>query len=558
MKISLGKVCILVCLTVAASELLAMPVPRKKCIAFGWEHGFITPIQLLANADKFKGTAIDGIGIYLMATNRAGMAIGSRGFMSGPEWDLEAFKSQLPILKKLAKTDHFRDSFIKCFDAPRTRISWTDNAAWARIAHNMGVVGQISRITGLRGINVDPEDYHGQKQYETVPGDPPYDDLVKLARKRGREVFGALFKEQPEARVLFFWFLTAKQEYFKVKDPAESVRQSKDLWPAFADGIMDVLPSAARIIDGTEYYDLEYATRDFQVWACNQRMLAPKLLSPENRAKHALQVQVSFAHYLDLYVNPESGWHMGPVSGSREEHFRRNYAESFKLADEYIWLWGEKRPTVHWDNASVSSTITKEKTWEESLPGLYSGMMALHDADFGLRRRKAELEAKGELKDLNSNPECNSDEQSRHGGLPQPYGVYTKGRKAICKLDATAGDGGGHCISVTNFNANTCVTLHFKDVQPGDAFAVSCRMKSADPGGTVGWKGANQKWNWGLGKESLHFSPPDANGWRTGEALFVVPGNAFGMGVTLSPVAHHKSRMDETVYIDNVHVWKLW
>ena len=89
MKISLGKVCILVCLTVAASELLAMPVTRKKCIAFGWEHGFITPTQLLANADKFKGTAIDGIGIYLMATNRAGMAIGSRGFMSGPEWENE-------------------------------------------------------------------------------------------------------------------------------------------------------------------------------------------------------------------------------------------------------------------------------------------------------------------------------------------------------------------------------------------------------------------------------------------------------------------------------------
>ena len=45
---------------------------RKKCISFGWEYGCLTPAQLLANAEKFKDTAIDGVGIYLMATNRTG------------------------------------------------------------------------------------------------------------------------------------------------------------------------------------------------------------------------------------------------------------------------------------------------------------------------------------------------------------------------------------------------------------------------------------------------------------------------------------------------------
>ena len=502
MNTSFLKINVLVYLSVAVYELLAIPIPRKKCIAFGWEFGSLTPEQILANAGKFKGTAIDGVGIYLMATNRAGQAIGSRGFTSGPEWDFEAFASQLPALRKMATTPHLRHSFLKCFDAPRKRLSWLDDAAWARIGRNMGIVGRLSRETGLTGINSDPEDYHGQNQYKPVEGEPTYDELVKIVRRRGREVFGPLFREQPEARVLFYWFLTFEKAYFNVSDPRALAHERKDLWPAFADGIMDVLPPTARIIDGTEYYDLEYATRDFQTWACNQRMFAPKLLSPENRTKHALQVQVSFAHYLDLYVNPDSGWHMGPVSGSRVEHFRRNYAESFKLADEYIWLWGEKRPTVKWDNASVSSTITNEKTWAESLPGMYSGMMALHDADFGLRRRKAELEAEGELKELNANPECNPDEQSRKGGLPQPYGVYIKGGKAICKLEATAGDGGGHCISVTNFNANTCVTLHFKDVQPGDAFAVSCRMKSLDPGGLLDGREPTKSGTGALAKNS--------------------------------------------------------
>ena len=532
---------------------------RKKCIAFGWEYGFVTPEQLLDNAAKFKDTAIDGVGIYLMATNRAGRPIASRGFTSGPEWDFEAFKSQLPALRKIAKTDHLKDSFLKCFDAPRKRISWLDDAAWARIGRNMGVVGRISRETGLKGINSDPEDYHHQEQYKPVPGDPPYDELIKIVRRRGQEVFGPLFREQPEARVLFYWFLTANLEYFKEKDPAAAARRNNDLWPAFADGIMDVLPPRARIVDGYEYYDCEYSTRDFHVGACTQRQLAPLLLSPENRAKHAIQVQVSFAHYLDLYVNPESKWHMGPVSGSRVEHFRRNYADSFKLADEYIWLWGEWRPTVRWENAKVSKDILKEKTWEESLPGMYEGMLSMHDADYGLRRRKATLEAKGELKDMNSNPECSPDEKSKKGGLPLPYGSYSSGGgKPVFRLDENAGEGGSSCISITGFNRSTCVTLSFKDIQSGDAFAISCRMKGGDPCATVGWKNEKQAWNWGLGKEHLTFSPPDKDGWRTGEAYFVAPGNAFGMGVTFTPNKNYKGKMDGTVYLDNVHVWKLW
>ena len=86
----------------AASAVSRADTPRKKCIAFGWEFRFITPQQMLANAEKFKDTAIDGVGIYLMATNRAGQAICSAGFTSGPEWDIEAFEDQIPALRKLA------------------------------------------------------------------------------------------------------------------------------------------------------------------------------------------------------------------------------------------------------------------------------------------------------------------------------------------------------------------------------------------------------------------------------------------------------------------------
>ncbi len=545
---------VILAVAVCSATALHAEVQGKKCISFGWEYGRLTPEQLLANADKFKGTAIDGVGIYLRATNRAGKVIGTSGFMTNPEWDIEAFKDQIPVLRKIARTEHLGESFLKCFGAPTKRVPWTDDAAWARIARNMGVVGRLSRETGLKGINSDPEDYHNQRQYERVKEDPPYGELVKIVRRRGREVFGALFREQPEARVLFYWFLTMYRQYFECRDPSAAARGKRDLWIAFADGIMDVLPPTARIIDGNEnsyYYD--YAKREFYVSACDQRLVAPKLLSPENRAKHAAQVQVGFALYLDMYVNEAGAHHYkGPVLGSRLEHFRRDCADAFKLADEYVWLWGEKHPTIRWENASISPSIRDNTTWAEALPGLYQAMQECDDPSSGFRSRKAELAAKGELKDMVSNPECRPDDQSAKGRLPRPYTIYSGKGKPVFRLADGVGDGDASCIAVSGVK-DGCVLVNFKDRKPHEMYAVSCRMKGSMPKAYVGWKDS-KGWRWDLGTKWLNFSEPDASGWQTVEAFSGVPEEATLVSYGLCP----KMDDDETVFIDNVHVWQLW
>ena len=498
----------------AASAVSRADTPRKKCIAFGWEFRFITPQQMLANAEKFKDTAIDGVGIYLMATNRAGQAICSAGFTSGPEWDIEAFEDQIPALRKLAETDHFRDSFLKCFDAPRKRIAWQDDAAWARIARNMGVVGRLSRLTGIRGINSDPEDYHRQDQYRRVDGEPPYDELTTIARRRGREVFGPLFREQPEARVLFYWFLTSEKSYFETPDPRAAAREKGDLWPAFADGILDALPPTARIIDGDEHaYSSDYAQRGFHVSACNQRLFAPLLLSPENRAKHALQVQTSFGLYLDMYVNDGGAWYFGPVNGSRVEHFRRNYSDAFKLADEYVWLWGERLPTVHWEGAHVNPSVNTERTWAEALPDLYMPMLALHDADWGLRRRKAALAAAGRL--VERSPDTGRFEME--------------------------------CAK------NGSILFAETDVSAGDTFAVSLKVRDDGAKAHVSWQDADGNWLWGLGSTWVPFAQPDSDGWRAGEVFVEAPMGARRLAIGLSAGSPEGS----VVPVDALHVWKL-
>ena len=528
--------------------------PRKKCISFGWEYGRLTPEQLLANADKFKGTVVDGVGIYLRATNRVGKAIGTYGFMTNPEWDIEAFAAQMPVLRKIAQTEHLSESFLKCFSAPTKRVPWTDDVAWARMAHNMGVVGRLSRETGLKGINSDTEDYHKQKQYERVKDDPPYDELVKIVRQRGREVFGALFKEQPEARVLFYWFLTFRKAYFDNPDPLSLARRKGDLWPAFADGIMDVLPPTARIIDGDEHaYSYCYDKHEYHVSACNQKMFAPLLLSPENRAKHAAQVQVSFGIYLDMYVNEGPAWYKGPVCGSRLEHLRRDCADAFKLADEYVWLWGEKHPTIHWENATLPTSVKSRDAWADVLPGLYEAMRARDDATFLFSQRKNELAAKGLLKDMIGNPECRPDDQLANGRLPRPYTTYAGKGNPVFRLADGVGDGDASCIAVSGLK-DGAILVNFSGRQPHELYAVSCRMKGGTPKAYVGWKDADGKWAWHLGTKWLEFSPPDGLGWQTGEAFVEVPEGAKGFAFGFCP------EMDggETVFIDNVHVWKLW
>lgn len=550
-KFALPVLCVVVALVVATAFADS---PRKKCISFGWEYGRLTPEQILANADKFKGTVVDGVGIYLRATNRAGKAIGTYGFMTNPEWDIEAFAAQIPALRKIAHTEHLSESFLKCFSAPTKRVPWTDDAAWARIAHNMGVVGRLSRETGLKGINSDTEDYHKQKQYERVKDDPPYDELVKIVRRRGREVFGALFREQPEARVLFYWFLTFRTAYFDTPDPLALAKRKGDLWPAFADGIMDVLPPTARIIDGDEHaYSYLYDRHDYHVSACNQRMFAPLLLSPENRAKHAAQVQVSFGIYLDMYINPGPVWYKGPVCDSRLEHFRRDCADAFKLADEYVWLWGEKHPTIHWENVTTSPSVKSKETWAEVLPGLYEAMRARDDATFLFRQRKDDLAAKGQLKDMIENPECRPDDQSAMGKLPRPYTTYAGKGNPVFRLAEGVGDGDTSCIAVSGLK-DGAILVNLGKANAQEMFAVSCRMKGTMPKAYVGWKDADGKWAWHLGTKWLEFSSPDGSGWQTGEAFVEVPEGAKGFSLGFCP----EMEDGETVFIDNVHVWKLW
>ena len=532
---------------------------QKKYVSFGWEYRSLTPAMILANAEKFKDTAIDGIGVYINATNSLGRTL--KFVTSGEVWEREAFRDQMDDFRRIAKTPHLSESFFVGFHAPEKRYSWTDDAAWDNLENSMAVLGWLTRESGLKGVNCDLEDYHNQRQYERLPGDPEWDELVKIVRKRGAQTFGAFFRECPNAKVLFYYCLTIHTDYFTSPDVRALMRKREDLTPAFIDGILDVMPETARFIDGDEgSYWASAERRDFHSIYVKQRSVCPQLLSPENRAKYLRLTQASFALYYDMYVNEKKDgiWYFPPTGGSRLETFRRNLLDATRLADEYVWFWGEKNPTIHWENATIEKRVKNmTATWNEAIPGLTEAMLCCKDPDWGLERRMKSLEEKGALVNLVANPECAGEGEE----IPSPYWKWSrkddKGVKIF--LDQTTGCGTAPSLSIKGGfirpYGTACIgTKSIDGLSQGEMFGVVFAGKGRCCAGV----------RFSSGGQMAHFSDaisifeskPLKDGWSRYSGVVVVPPGVDALHVLLSSYSTFDGQ--DQAWFDDIQVYKLW
>ena len=79
-----------------------------------------------------------------------------------------------------------------------------------------------------------------------------------MARKRGREIFGEVFRVYPDVVILSLWLFSWDIADVRSNNPVLSARSTGNLWPAFVNGILDVLPSTALLVDGNEWaYQIE-------------------------------------------------------------------------------------------------------------------------------------------------------------------------------------------------------------------------------------------------------------------------------------------------------------
>ena len=477
-----------------------------KCIAHGWDLLHVTLEEVLANAEKFDRTALDGVTLMIDMDVKDGRHITHSHAMTDGRWPRGELAARLPILRAIAAHRSLRESFLSSWWEPAKRLDWRDDRAWSDFAANMGTLAYLAKEGGLPGILVDNEDYPKAHQYEWNPiADGTYAETVALARQRGREVFGAIFKEYPSITFLSFWLYaetTGARKYFDAESPRAMARRQGDLWQAFLDGMLDVMPAEARIIDGDEGAYFYSATRgDFYRSAAKQRKMAPRLVSPENAAKCRSQLLVGFGLYIDSYVKPEGNrYYIGPIEGSRLRHFGLNLAQAGNAADGYVWLYGEKHSWIDWEGVK-DHRWEKCGSWDLALGGFTETALDAKEP----RRRLARLVAAGE--------NLIASGFTTYAADPKATGAFSES-----ELVATGPLRGSFLVDV-------------KEVRPGERYVFSARGTGNHCYALVCWT-KDGTWNWEVPTMSVEFLPC-GEGLLHGLREVTVPKGVNGMRVQL-------------------------
>jgi len=478
---------------VALEGLAAIGRIQKKVIVDSWET-FFAPIEtVLENADKFSELPIDGITVKLFDVPLAagGKITGSSLFMD-PMWTKADLAPKTEVLRQIVAKPHLGHSLLAVNFQPRKHTSITNDAAWALMANNMRVAAWTAKQGGLKGIRIDNEDYWHQVPFFLLPEDgADYETAAKLARQRGREVFSGVFQEFPDIELMFFWIFSLEPEYASAQDPASMAAQRGDLWLPFVNGILDVCPLTAKLIDGDEHA-YHHQGSLFAASARRIRHDFLALVEPENRQKYSAVISTSFGLYLDMYINPvlnakgnPNWWAFGPKNGSRVNHFAQNLELALDSADDLVWLYGEKRSVIPWGPVKPYregyAPAYTNGTWEASLPGFNEVVRRARD----------------------------------------PFGTLLP---KLPELEQT----GSNCVTVAAEDDSKSethrMTARALNVKPGSWYAVVAELKGASAYCEI-YQAQNDKINWNVAVHRAAFSPRDAEGWMKATALVHVPEN---------------------------------
>ncbi len=503
----------------------ASSAETKKFIYASWEIGDVTPEEILAHADQFDKTACDGLSLGLRAILPGAAFNNSRHVMEEPRWLDSEIDALLPVYQELTKHPSMKHCFASVNTAPRKeRLAWTNDAAWALYADNMRANARFAKLAGFEGVLTDFEDYWHKKQFRWMEGDPDWEETKKIARRRGAEVFGAVFGAYPDAAILTFQLLTTDTEYPRQRNPRLHMEEKRDLWPAFVNGILDVLPPGAKLIDGNESfgYTARASRNDFYKSVRDQISGVLPLVEPENRAKYRTQLSISFGLYVDAYACPtNSPWYLEPVRGKRIYHFEDNLRQACEAADEYIWFWGEKGFWIDWP-----ADLKDGKDWKGFKDMTWRG--------------KYFEGGWGRIKPWNETLDGNFDLMTR--GVKEPYRCVQE-EYARQKADGSFKDlAADKPLNVaTNGGASTFIRSRF---ETDGWYGVKVKGRGEIVRGNIYFQ-SHGSWRWKLGSFRIDFAPPDAEGWRDGAALVRIPGDATDLYILLDAGKEEKVRKVE-------------
>lgn len=536
----------------------------KKFVLFGFEFNRTIPGKgvpaavFRETAPRFRDAGIDGVGLYLMKRETPDGRKLRYPMNDDFAWRYEDFAEDIPVYRKAFEENGLKYNFLKTFfHAPTKHIAWDDDAAWARVTDTMRALARVAKDAGFKGLCVDHEDYHRSSQFARRPSEPPFDALVPMVRTRARQVFTAVFEEFPDAELFFYWFLGWRDRLFTCRDTEGALRDAGELWPAFANGILDALPPDGKIVDADEwaYYHEEkaYFARSYNF----RRTAVLGMVAPENRDKYRLQTSMGFGLYTDMYLVPtNSAFYRAPADGSRMKKFAGLIAAAADAADEYVWFWNEKVQWVKW-TTSAKRYAYADTCLEDFLPGLRAVCDAARSADGFVSRRERELAVKGLLTNLVGSAAWKYPKGMPASGLhlsykgenvPKPWYFWRPGAvsNGVAGVHVGGGVDKGATALVARGMKHGSFTYTIKNASPGDYYVIKGAAKGpASVNITPHSSKGKIKWWDEMGKIYVApFGRPDADGWKRTETILRIPDGVDSMRVNFG--WRHNSDDEET------------
>ena len=430
--------------------------PRKKLIDMSWSNPSIT--YLTANLERMEKEApIDGITLRLegeKVENGKKIKVYSHNTITKDKFKYEYFAKDIAALKKL-KFKRFTDNFLYTTMTPAKNMDWFDDAYWDSICSNYALLARISREAKLTGIVFDSEEYGGR-----IWGNYKGSDRAKAvtkARQRGQEWGKAVFKENPEVKILCLFFFS--HGTFIMGDAEAST-----LIHSFYNGVLDVMPPTATIIDGHEYFGYFGKNRNCFVqlrYDVDHTFLAR--VSANNYKKYRNQVQLAAPLYIDALtgVNASFNRYLVPeiANQPKVDFIRQVLWNAMDVSDEYVWFYSERG--CWWDK----STHPKVKgSWEKQVPGINAALQEL-SAISALDLNKA--------KNLLIIPQLNKDPATKE---PGKWNFWCQNNKDPKKQSGWK-DGK---VYITGPQTNSCAN-QLVEVKPGKTYLFKVEARPRSP-----------------------------------------------------------------------------
>lgn len=563
-----------------SSEPLS-PAIRKKIIEFGWDNP--TPEYLDQNLEQIEMyVPHDGIGIKVQKniTLPDGKRTSSQyyNFTKIP-FQREWYEADIEHLKKVhARAGHLKYNFLNTSASSFTgEFDLFDDEFWGVVCDKFAIFAWVAKQGGCKGICLDLEDYGNQQVWSYRPScGHSFQEAWEKARFRGRQWMNAVAGEYPDITLFFYFWLDLFLGYADDSPDRFARLEScpNGLLAAFMNGIYDVLPSEAKIVDGMEAYGYDAHTlTDYHRMLALRKERFPKLLTDENRLKFLTRGSFACATHMKEYYDDKGKFQdfCKEENMTMLEFFRRNFSRAVQFSDEYVWTWSNNRKwfPIPFSYAWQEKTLLKHP----AVPGPYAGM-AIPGVEDAIRYARDPwkyavdlLKEPGRLKNLLRNPDFESSE-GNSDSTPAPDSEFHKGlphwqfwqkKDSMGTFSPSAGQGvdGSTAMQATGV-IQGCAHQSVK-IDPNGAYIVRVRAKVSGKCRAflkIQWRNGQEMWCSHSMSVSAPFTEDMEDGWK--RATLVVP-NIPENVLYLCPMLYSNAETSgDSVLFDNVEVFSMF